>query len=226
MPAADRRVGPGPRGPVEVAQLCAALGALTGPLGLTELTGRTFCDVGCAGGLFSLAAHGLGARVRSLAFCAESARAAASLRQVYAPGSDWVIEQGSILDEAYIRGLGTFDVVHSREILHHTGDLWRGLRGAAGMVAAQGLLHVSIRDSGPPRRGGPRRAAVRWPGLARQPGAAPVEAATPAEVFGCLREQGFSMCYLQVCAVPGGCNEYVFELGSPRTGRVDGRCAR
>jgi 2-polyprenyl-6-hydroxyphenyl methylase/3-demethylubiquinone-9 3-methyltransferase len=32
------------------------------------------------------------------------------------------IEEGSALDEKYVKSLGTFDVVYSWGVLHHTGE--------------------------------------------------------------------------------------------------------
>ena len=34
----------------------------------------------------------------------------------------WRIAQGSVLDKAYMESLGTFDIVYSWGVLHHTGD--------------------------------------------------------------------------------------------------------
>jgi SAM-dependent methyltransferase len=121
-----------------------AVRSLAEALGTADLTGRTFLDVGCGSGLFSLAAHRLGARVRSLDFDAEAVAATAELRRRFAPDADWTVEQGSILDEPYVIGLGRFDVVYSWGVLHHTGDLWRAMELVSGLVAPGGQLYVSI----------------------------------------------------------------------------------
>lgn len=120
------------------------MASLTGPLGVTDLSGRTLLDVGCGSGLFSLAAHRLGARVRAFDFDPDSVRAAVELRRRFAPHSDWTIEHASILDPAYVRGLGRYDVVYSWGVLHHTGRMWAAIDAAAGLVAPGGLLFVSI----------------------------------------------------------------------------------
>ena len=87
-----------------------------------SLEGRTFLDIGCGSGLFSLAARRLGAIVHSFDFDADSAACAAELRRRYFPGDlQWTVEQGSVLDDAYLASLGTFDVVYSWGVLHHTG---------------------------------------------------------------------------------------------------------
>jgi SAM-dependent methyltransferase len=127
---------------VDETRVDAARRSLTGALG--EVSGRSFLDIGCGSGLFSLAAHQLGARVRSFDFDADSVGATAELRRRRAPDSGWVVEHGSVLDAQYLAGLGQFDVVYSWGVLHHTGDLWRAVEAAAGLVAPGGLLFVSV----------------------------------------------------------------------------------
>jgi 2-polyprenyl-6-hydroxyphenyl methylase/3-demethylubiquinone-9 3-methyltransferase len=129
---------------VDEAKIEAASDSLAVSLGTTDLSGRTFLDTGCGSGLFSLGAHRLGARVRSFDFDPESVTATNELRDRFAPDSDWVVEKGSILDERFIKELGQFDVVYSWGVLHHTGDLWGALEAVSGLVAAGGLLYISI----------------------------------------------------------------------------------
>jgi 2-polyprenyl-6-hydroxyphenyl methylase/3-demethylubiquinone-9 3-methyltransferase len=120
------------------------------------LAGRSFLDIGCGSGLFSLAARRLGARVHSLDFDPQSVACALELRRRYFPDDPaWTIEEGSALDAAYLAGLGEFDVVYSWGVLHHTGDLGRALELAADRVRAGGLLFVAVyNDQG--------RASRRW----------------------------------------------------------------
>ncbi|WP_329254266.1 class I SAM-dependent methyltransferase [Actinoallomurus sp. NBC_01490] len=121
-----------------------AVGSLAGALGTTDLTGRSFLDVGCGSGLFSLAAHRMGARVRSFDYDPESVAATVALRDRFAPDADWTISAGSVLDEENVAGLGRFDIVYSWGVLHHTGELWRAMENAAGLVAPEGLLFISV----------------------------------------------------------------------------------
>lgn len=107
-----------------------AVGSLAGALGTTDLTGRSFLDVGCGSGLFSLAAHRMGARVRSFDYDPESVAATVALRDRFAPDADWTISAGSVLDEENVAGLGRFDIVYSWGVLHHTGELWRAMENA------------------------------------------------------------------------------------------------
>jgi 2-polyprenyl-6-hydroxyphenyl methylase/3-demethylubiquinone-9 3-methyltransferase len=129
---------------VDEARIAAAVDSLIGSLGTADLSDRTFLDVGCGSGLFSLAAHRLGARVRSFDFDPESVAATVELRERFAPGSDWVITEGSILDERTVAGLGRFDIVYSWGVLHHTGDLWTAMEAVSRLVGPGSLLYISI----------------------------------------------------------------------------------
>jgi SAM-dependent methyltransferase len=131
-------------GLVDEARIDSARQSMSKALGITDLADRRFVDVGCGSGLFSLAAHRLGATVHSFDFDSDSVQAATSLRTRFAPNSDWVIEPGSILDAPYVAQLGHFDVVYSWGVLHHTGDLYRAIAASASLVADRGLLFVSI----------------------------------------------------------------------------------
>jgi 2-polyprenyl-6-hydroxyphenyl methylase/3-demethylubiquinone-9 3-methyltransferase len=114
-------------------------------LGVTDLQGRSFLDVGSGSGLFSLAARRLGARVHSFDYDPESVACAEELRRRYFPSDpDWVIEQGSALDPQYLSSLGKFDVVYSWGVLHHTGAMWQALDSVAAQVAPQGKLFIAI----------------------------------------------------------------------------------
>jgi 2-polyprenyl-6-hydroxyphenyl methylase/3-demethylubiquinone-9 3-methyltransferase len=129
---------------VDETRIQTATESLTRALHSPDLAGRSFLDVGCGSGLFSVAAHRLGAQVRSFDFDAESVAAATELRTRFTRDAWWPIEQGSILDERYVARLGQHDVVYSWGVLHHTGNLWRAVDLASGLVKPGGLLFVSI----------------------------------------------------------------------------------
>jgi SAM-dependent methyltransferase len=146
---------------VDDARVESARESLLTGLSLPTLAGRTFLDVGCGSGLFSLAACQLGAQVRSFDYDQESVRAAAELRRRFAPAADWAIEAGSILDPRFVGGLGRSDIVYSWGVLHHTGDLWRALEATARLVAPGGLLFLSLyNDQG--------RSSMRWRSVKRR----------------------------------------------------------
>jgi 2-polyprenyl-6-hydroxyphenyl methylase/3-demethylubiquinone-9 3-methyltransferase len=83
-------------------------------LGLADLTGKTFLDIGSGSGLFSLAARRRGAQVRSFDYDPQSVACTAELRRRNFAGDDsWNVEEGSVLDKEYIASLGRFDIVYS-----------------------------------------------------------------------------------------------------------------
>lgn len=125
--------------------------SLRNMLGVESLAGKRFLDIGSGSGLFSLAARRLGAEVHSFDYDPQSVACTRYLRDRFSPGdAHWVVESGSILDEAYVRALGEFDIVYSWGVLHHTGDMWRALHDATLPVVSGGLLFIAIyNDQGP-----------------------------------------------------------------------------
>jgi SAM-dependent methyltransferase len=126
-----------------------AMRSMQDALGVRDLRGRRFLDIGCGSGLFSLAARRLGASVRSFDYDPDSAGCTEALRRRYLPEDpDWVIEQGSVLDREYLGRLGLFDIVYSWGVLHHTGEMWQAIANAASLVAPRGMLYIAIYDDG------------------------------------------------------------------------------
>ncbi len=114
-------------------------------LEVEDLEGRSFLDIGSGSGLFSLAARRLGARVHSLDYDPRSVACTRELRRRFFPEDPaWKVEEGSALDADYIRSLGLFDVVYSWGVLHHTGEMWKGLENAQLPVRPGGRLFVAI----------------------------------------------------------------------------------
>lgn len=114
-------------------------------LGCENLNGLRFLDMGCGSGLFSLAAHRLGATVVSIDYDPASVACARSLKERFAPAdSTWIIQQGSVLDKTFVESLGLFNVVYSWGVLHHTGQMWQALDNIRLPVAADGKLFIAI----------------------------------------------------------------------------------
>ena len=106
----------------------AARQSLLSSLRLNSLEGMRFLDIACGSGLFSLAAYSLGAKVTSFDYDPISVECAKTLKQKYYPEVlNWNIEEGSVLNESYLKSLGDFDIVYSWGVLHHTGDMWKAL---------------------------------------------------------------------------------------------------
>jgi SAM-dependent methyltransferase len=110
-----------------------------------RLDGLRLLDVGSGSGLSSLAARRLGADVTSFDYDATAVECTRALRERYAANDPlWRVTQGSILDRAFLSSLGSFDVVYSWGVLHHTGRMWEAIENAASLVGAGGMLVIAI----------------------------------------------------------------------------------
>jgi 2-polyprenyl-6-hydroxyphenyl methylase/3-demethylubiquinone-9 3-methyltransferase len=114
-------------------------------IGLNTLKGKTFLDIGSGSGLSSLVARRLGAKVHSFDFDPKSVACTKELKKRYfADDCDWIIEEGSVLDEEYLNKIGEFDIVYSWGVLHHTGQMWNALHNVAPLVKSNGKLFIAI----------------------------------------------------------------------------------
>lgn len=131
---------------IDESRIVQATRSLQSLLGTQSLEGRSFLDVGSGSGLFSLAALRLGAaRVHSFDYDPDSVSCTERLKERFLPGSHtWTIARGDVLDEAYLKSLGTFDVLYSWGVLHHTGRMWEALDKVAGLVAPGGQMVVAL----------------------------------------------------------------------------------
>jgi 2-polyprenyl-6-hydroxyphenyl methylase/3-demethylubiquinone-9 3-methyltransferase len=114
-------------------------------LEVDNLEGKTFIDIGSGSGLFSLAAHRLGAQVHSFDFDPNSVACTTELRRRYFPGDpNWKVEEASVLDPEYMSKLQKFDIVYSWGVLHHTGRMWEALDNAQRLVKVGGKLFIAL----------------------------------------------------------------------------------
>jgi len=126
-----------------------------------SLEGLRFIDIGSGSGLMSLAAARRGAKVHSFDYDKDSVEATAFTKEHFGKQyADWTVEQGSVLDEEYLKSLGTFDIVYSWGVLHHTGDMWKALANVEPLVKPGGLLYIAIYNNQGFRSRGWK--AIKW----------------------------------------------------------------
>jgi predicted RNA methylase len=113
-------------------------------VGREAIEGRTFLDIGCGSGLFSLAAVRLGCR-KLLAVDLDP-KSVETTRQTLArhvAGKNWECQNISVFDLDPAKQ-GTFDVVYSWGVLHHTGAMYKAIANASKMVAPKGMLTLAL----------------------------------------------------------------------------------
>ena len=126
-------------------RIAMAQNSLSEMLEADSLDGKRFLDIGSGSGLSSLVARRLGAHVHSFDYDTQSVACTAELRRRYFPDdTSWHVEQGSALDQDYLRRLGTFDVVYSWGVLHHTGAMWLGIENAIQRVGTNGRIFLAL----------------------------------------------------------------------------------
>ena len=114
-----------------------------------EIRGARLLDLGCGSGLHSLSALRLGvAELVATDIDADSVEATRATLQRFAPGANATIRQLSVF-EATPEQLGTFDIVYSWGVLHHTGAMWRAIEQAARLVKPGGLFAIALYQKTP-----------------------------------------------------------------------------
>ena len=108
------------------------------------LAGKTFLDIGCGSGLHSLAALLLGAtEVVATDIDENSVSTTQELLKKYAVNEKWETKVVSVFD-ASPDSLGTFDIVYSWGVLHHTGNMWNAIERTTRFVKPGGQLALAI----------------------------------------------------------------------------------
>ena len=119
--------------------------SLTSFLGLENLKGKTFLDIGCGSGLFSYAAYRLGAdKIVSFDIDPFSVKCCEYLHSKAGKPKNWKVLQGSVLDNKFLETLGEFDIVYAWGVLHHTGNMWQAIKNSAKLVKKGGFYYIAI----------------------------------------------------------------------------------
>jgi len=127
------------------ATLIAARNSLEHLLGTGTLDGKSFLDIGCGSGFFSIAAAQLGANpVIGVDIDTDSVETSQRNAARWAPEQDFRFGLASALKKDEMDALGTFDLVYSWGVLHHTGNMALALEHTIARVKPGGTLVIAI----------------------------------------------------------------------------------
>lgn len=131
---------------IDASRIEDAMHSLKALFGENGIANKSFLDIGCGSGLFSIAAVQLGARkvlgvdIDPLSVDTSQCNAAQWLKDL----SLISFRQLSVLDTDQITNLDRFDIVYSWGVLHHTGNMRLALENAGGRVAPHGILMIAV----------------------------------------------------------------------------------
>lgn len=124
-----------------------AVDSLDELVGKDTISDKTFLDIGCGSGLFSIAAVKLGAKkVIGFDLSKESVDASKQNAKRFLSeeeGAGIKFFQQSIF-ECTPENMGKFDIIYSWGVLHHTGDMWSALQESMNLLDDTGLLVIAM----------------------------------------------------------------------------------
>lgn len=130
---------------IDEKRVAAAMRSLQSLLGRDNLKGVSFLDVGCGSGLFSIAAHRLGAsQVTGIDINPRCIAVSECNRHRLAAGATITFETASVLSNESLARFGLFDLVYAWGSLHHTGAMWDAVRNVIARVGDGGTLVLAI----------------------------------------------------------------------------------
>ncbi len=110
-----------------------------------NLDQKSFLDIGCGSGLFSMCAYRAGAvDVVSIDVDPDAVTATRELQARAGAPTNWRVLHQSILAPDILAELEPADVVYSWGVLHHTGDMYTAIRNAAALVKPGGRFAIAI----------------------------------------------------------------------------------
>lgn len=108
------------------------------------IKGKSLLDIGCGSGLHSLAALNQGAKsvlaVDIDPVCLDATR---NVLSRHYDGDNWQCKDVSVFDLTRAE-YGTFDIVYSWGVLHHTGDMYNAISKVLDMVSPGGLCVLAL----------------------------------------------------------------------------------
>ena len=113
-------------------------------LGRDSLAGLRFLDIGCGSGIHAIAALRLGAEfVHAVDIDQNSVRTTESVLSRFWRDRNYKVETANVFDMT-TASFGTFGIVYSWGVLHHTGDMWGAIKSASRLVENGGTLAIAI----------------------------------------------------------------------------------
>jgi SAM-dependent methyltransferase len=129
---------------IDHARITQAEESLLRLVGRENIEGRTFLDIGCGSGLFSLAAVRLGCKqLLAVDLDPKSVETTRRTLSLHANGGNWDVQNVSVFHLDPTK-LGTFDTVYSWGVLHHTGAMYDAIAKASKMVAPKGTITLAL----------------------------------------------------------------------------------
>ncbi len=117
-------------------------------LGADGIRDKTVADIGCGSGLHSMAFLRNAARSVTSVDVDPSSVATTKSIQTDSVKDRWNLREGSVLDPSLPTQLGTFDIVYSWGVLHHTGAMWNAIRNCSMLCRENSLLMLAIYQGG------------------------------------------------------------------------------
>jgi 2-polyprenyl-6-hydroxyphenyl methylase/3-demethylubiquinone-9 3-methyltransferase len=134
---------------VDEAAIAEAERGLLKLLPAEAVSGSRFLDIGCGSGLHALVAVRLGAaELVAIDIDPNSVKATTSLLNRESPATSQMVRELSVFD-ASPADLGTFDIVYSWGVLHHTGAMWEAVECAGRFVRPGGLFALALYQKRP-----------------------------------------------------------------------------
>jgi len=120
-------------------KMLAAKASIPELLGVSSLEGKSFLDVGCGSGIFSISAIQLGAsKVVGIDIDPIAIRVSRENAKKFIPDTN------AIMDDTVTLRLGLFDIVYAWGSLHHTGRMYDAIATTGKFVKPGGIYILSI----------------------------------------------------------------------------------